>query len=78
MRVQRIVRDVSGDAYRVLLKTALAEADQFSLAWRDQLQFDASANALRHRLRSFQVRHLKTDRWPGTVLIGHKASVITY
>ena len=78
MRVHRITRDVTGDAYRLLLQSALAAAATFSLVWRDQLQFAATAAAVREALHPLQVRHVRRDRWPGTVLVGHYASVITY
>src|SRR5512132_2888048 len=78
MRVYRIRRDVTGEAYKLLLDAALREASTFSLVWRDQLQFDPSATAVRKALRGLQLRHVKRDRWPGTVLIGHYASVLTY
>jgi len=78
MQVYRITRDVTGDAYRLLLEAALAEAATFSLVWRDQLPFAATAAAVREALRPLRVRHVKRDRWPGTVLVGHYASVITY
>ena len=78
MRVYRITRDVTGDAYRLLLESALAEAATFSLVWREQLPFAATAGAVREALRPLQVRLVRRDRWPGTVLVGHYASVITY
>jgi hypothetical protein len=78
MRVYRITHDITGEAYRLLLEAALEEASTFSLVWRDQLQFAPSAAAVRKALRAFQVRHVKRDRWPGTILVGHYASVLTY
>ena len=33
---------------------------------------------MREALRPLQVRLVRRDRWPGTVLVGHYASVITY
>lgn len=77
-QLYRIRRDVTGDAYRVLLEAALGAGGTFSLVWRDQLQFGSKAAAIRDALRHLQLRHLKRDRWPGTVLIGRLASVITY
>lgn len=78
MRVFRITRDVMGEAYKLLLEAALREATTFSLVWRDQLQFAPSAAAVRTALRGLQLRHVKRDRWPGTILVGHYASVVTY
>ena len=78
MRAYRIAGDVTGDAYQTLLAAALREAATFALVWRDQLRFAATAAAVRDALRLFQLRQMKTDRWPGTVLVGQYASVITY
>jgi hypothetical protein len=79
MRVYRITRDVTGDAYKLLLEAALKEASTFSLVWRGELQFAPSAAAVRKALRGLQLRHVKRDRWPGTILVGHTAaSVVTY
>lgn len=78
MRVFRITRDVTGPSYNRLLEAVLEEASTFSLVWRDQLQFAPSATALRKALRGLQLRHVKRDRWPGTILVGHYASVVTY
>jgi hypothetical protein len=74
----RIVRDVTGEAYRVLLEAALGGGGTFSLVWNAQLRFGPTAAAIRTQLRHLQLRHVKRDRWPGTILIGHVASVITY
>src|SRR5262245_50166052 len=80
MRAYRITRDVAGEAYRLLLEAALDEASTFSLVWRDQLEFGPSAGAVREALRGWQLRHVKRDWWPGTVLVGqgNQASVLTY
>ena len=78
MRAYRITRDVTGDAYRLLLESALEEAATFSLVWRDQLPFAATAAAVREALHPLQVRLVRRDRWPGTVWVGHYGSVITY
>ena len=78
MRVFRTTADVAGESYKLLLEAALKEAGTFSLVWRDQLQFAPSAAAVRHALRGLQLRAVKRDRWPGTILVGHYASVVTY
>jgi hypothetical protein len=77
-RVYRLASDVRGEAYKLLLEAALEEASTFSLVWRDELDFAPSARAMQETLRELQLRHVKRDRWPGTVLIGHYASVFTY
>lgn len=78
MRAYRLTRDVTGAVYRQLLEAALEEASTFSLVWRDQLTFAPSAAAVRQTLRGLQLREAKRDRWPGTILAGHYASVVTY
>ena len=77
MRVYRIARDVMGEAYTHLLEAALSEASTFCLVWPDQLR-SASAREVRMALRDLQIRHVKSDRWPGTSLVGRRASVIIY
>lgn len=74
----RITHDVTGEAYKRLLVAALDAASTFSLVWRDQLSFAASAAAVRAALRSLELRDVKRDRWPGTRLVGHYASVVTF
>jgi hypothetical protein len=78
--VYRITRDVTGEAYKILLEAALNEVSAFSLVWRTQLRFAPSATAVRKALRGLQLRHVKRNRWPGTILLGHGqgASVVTY
>jgi hypothetical protein len=80
VRVYRITRDVTGEAYKILLEAALSEASSFSLVWRTQLRFAPSATAVRKALRGLQLRHVKGNRWPGTILLGHGqcASIVTY
>ena len=77
MRAYRITRDVTGEAYKLLLEAALEEASMFSLVWSDG-PFPPKAAAMRTALRGLQLRHVKRDRWPGTILVGHTASVVTY
>lgn len=80
MRVYRITRDVTGEAYKLLLEAALREASTFSLVWRDELSFAPSAAAVRNALRGLQLLDAKRDRWPGTRLVGIRncAAVVTY
>jgi hypothetical protein len=61
MWVFRITRDVTGEAYKVLLGAALEEASTFSLVWRDQLQFAPSAAAVREALLGLELRQVKRD-----------------
>jgi hypothetical protein len=65
-------------AYRMLLAFAARKQSLFSLVWRDQLDFLAPAYAINEALSSECVSSLSTDAWPGTRLIGHKATVNVY
>ena len=78
MRAYRITRDVTGEAYKLLLEAALEEASTCSLVWPNQRPFIPSAAAMRTALRGLQLRHVKRDRWPGTILVGGTGSVVTY
>jgi hypothetical protein len=78
MRAYRITREVRGEAYTLLLKAALEEASTFSLVWREHQQYAPSATGVRNALRGLQLRHVKRDRWPGTLLVNGAASVVTY
>jgi len=42
------------------------------------LDFDTPALNIKSELKRFQLSRARTDSWPGTTLIGHKADVITY
>lgn len=74
----RLCGDVRDDAYGFLLRTLVEAGGTFGLVWRDQLKASDSAIAVRSALRPLEVQHRKTDRWPGTELIGHRALVIIY
>jgi hypothetical protein len=78
VQAYRITHDVTGDAYKRLLVAALDGSSTFSLVWRDQLSFAASAAAVRAALGSLELRDVRRDRWPGTRLVGHYASVVTF
>ena len=46
--------------------------------WRDQLEFNESANKLETALQPFLIREEYTDEWPGTKLLRSKAKVRHY
>lgn len=73
-----ITEEPTGDLYRHLLAYLGKTSHSFSLVRRDQLDFDASADKMDDRLRPFRIRQVKTDKWPGTELIGHRATVTFY
>ncbi len=68
----------SGDVYRALLAFAGQTESLFSLVWRDQLDFLEQAYAVDQALASELVSSTSTESWPGTRLLGHKATVNLY
>jgi hypothetical protein len=68
----------SGNVYRRLLTFAAEAGSLFSLVWRDQFDFAEPAYAIDQRLASELVSSMSTDSWPGTRLLGHKATVNLY
>ena len=73
-----IVSEPSGPVYRSLLAFAEERSSLFSLVWRRQLAFDASADALAASLRPHLDSETETSAWPGTELLGHTAIVRRY
>ena len=78
-RNMRVIRsEPMGATYYALLAFAQDSSKTFSLTWRKQLTFDASANEIHRDLQPFlDVQH-ETDTWPGTTLVGHSAIVRSY
>jgi hypothetical protein len=76
--VLEIVEDPKGQTYIQLLEFAASRCDSFSLVWRDQFQFEQSAYEIKKILKPCLLSNAKTDEWPGTKLIGHKAMVRRY
>ena len=76
--VVSITGDVTGESYRSFIAEARQRYVSFSLVWRDQLSFDASARAVQQEIQRFEVRRSHCDRWPGTRLLGTKALVVHY
>jgi hypothetical protein len=73
-----ITREPTGATYRALLTFAERYSGSFSLVWRHQLAFDASAAVIATTLRPFLIERSETSEWPGTTLIGHLAIVRRY
>jgi hypothetical protein len=73
-----IIAEPVGQTYRALLAYAASLSGSFTLVWRHQLSFDASAAALEDVLRPFLIEETERSEWPGTALIGHSATVRTY
>lgn len=68
----------SGEVYRALLAFAEQTGSLFSLVWRDQFDFSEPAYAVEQALAPELVSSTSTDSWPGTRLLGHKATVNLY
>jgi hypothetical protein len=66
------------DTYLQLLQAALKMSNQFSLVWRDQLEFSHAAHSIAKDLDPFLQKEVRTDTWPGTNLLGHYAVVRFY
>jgi len=77
-KAYKLTRDVAGEPYDFLVTTLLERGQAFGLVWREQLRFAETAAAVRAELQPLQLRLRKVDRWPGTRLVGHRASVLTY
>lgn len=78
MNMIDITKEPTGDLYGRLLVYLAKTAHCFSLVRCDQSEFNASADKVESELRPFQVKQAKTDKWPGTELIGHLATVTFY
>ena len=76
--IHNILSEPSGPVYRSLLAFAAQRSSLFSLVWRRQLAFDASADALATSLRPHLDNEKETSEWPGTELLGHTAIVRRY
>jgi len=73
-----IAAEPTGTLYAQLLALAAERCATFSLTWRDQLTYDPSADELAVALAPFFIREERTDRWPGTILLGSLATVRHY
>ena len=73
-----IITEPVGLTYRALLAFAERCSGSFSLVWRHQLSFDASAAVIEGELRPFLLEEIETSDWPGTRLVGVSATVRRY
>ena len=73
-----IVAEPKGQTYFDLLNFAASRCASFSLVWQEQFKFEQSAYAIKHNLKPFLLSNDRTDKWPGTTLIGHEAIVRRY
>ena len=73
-----IIDEPLGSTYRALLDLASEVCGSFSLVWRDDTEFNLSAHDIATKLEPLFIREERTDRWPGTKLFGHFATVRHY
>jgi len=78
IRAFEITEEPKGKCYEALLDFASERCSQFSLVWRDQLDFETSAKEIKQPLRHFIVSRKRTTIWPGTEIFGGKSTVIHY
>jgi hypothetical protein len=77
-RLYRLVSKPEGETYELLMTALLNCAATFGLVWPEQACLEASALEVRRDLQPLQLWQRKSDRWPGTRLIGHKTTIATY
>ena len=77
-KILDIASEPVNETYGRLVDLAAQLCRTFSLVWRDQIVFAASAVDVATELASVLVREERTDRWPGTVLSDTLATVRHY
>ena len=78
MKVFNIIHEPTGPLYCALLDLLASRAETFSVVWRGQLDFSKNANRLTQDMKPYLEQEHMTNRWPGTILMGHKATVRKY
>lgn len=73
-----VTSEPRGNVYRALLAYLARNSTSFSLVRRDQLDFNHSADRLLEELSPFWMRQRRTNKWPGTELMSHFATVTFY
>src|SRR4051812_10440493 len=76
--VSYLVTEPSDAVYAALIDFAVARCTRFYLVWREQLEFNESAQQFEATLRPWEIDSVRTDTWDGTRLLGHYASVRHY
>lgn len=73
-----IVNEPTGITYKKLLSLIFQKCSEFSLVWRNQLNFEKSAYEIEKKLKPFLKESYESDEWPGTKLYGSKGVVRKY
>ena len=78
MKAYRLGLEPRGDAYKGLLRAALASANSGFLIVRDTNELAASGIAILNRLRPFIIEERRDSRWPGTILLEPDATIYRF
>ncbi len=70
-----LLNEPCGRTYRSILGFAAECCSEFSLTWRDGVDFGDGARRVLAELGPWQVREVRTDHWPGTQLRACEATV---
>lgn len=73
-----IINEPAGKVYADLINFGQKYCSSFSLVWRDQCKFNELAKTIENILNPYFLKEEYTNKWPGTELIGHKATVRFY
>lgn len=63
------------NTYKDLINVAFDICSEFILVQRDQIALNEESQLLLNRLKPYVKRQEKQDYWPGTMLLGHFATV---
>lgn len=74
----QIVSEPRGEAYVQLLHLLKPFASAVLFVIRHGIPLSIDATLFLKKIAKYLIRHEEQSSWPGTVLIGHTASVLTY
>jgi len=77
-RTYTITHEPRAKLYRAILKEARRHCDRFSLVQRSEGTFDESATRILESLRPYLRDERSVSEWPGTVLLGGRATLREY
>src|SRR5262245_11021871 len=72
-----LIEEPIGEVYERLLKHALGATSKAMVVARDDLGLDDGGLDCLRRLEPFMIMKERRSEWPGTLLLGHEASVYT-
>lgn len=77
-RAYTITQEPRAELYRAILKEALQHCDRFSLVQRSEGILDESATKILADLHPYLRDERSVSEWPGTVLLGGRATLREY